>query len=453
MKIPTTGHAEKELTEPELTVKEALLPPKLRALRQKLNAKAKQEPKFRFYSLYGQVCRPEAIRAAWAQVRANRGAPGIDGVTIGQIDASEESVKAFLSDIEYQLRTRTYRPAPVRRVYIPKPNGKLRPLGIPILRDRVVQTAVKLILEPIFEADFLDCSHGFRPGRSTHDALQEIREELRAGRTQVYDADLSSYFDTIPHDKLMLCVEKRVADGSILSLIREWLRAPIVDASAKGGPPTVQRRKEGTPQGGVISPLLANLYLHWFDRAFHRSDGPRHFANARLVRYADDFVILARYMGRRIEGFVETKIEDWLGLKINREKTRIFDARQPGQTLDFLGYSLRFERDLYGRDRRWWRLFPAKKSVQKQRQWLRDNLNRRHSFEPLPDMLARLNAHFRSWKDYFSLGHPRREYSSLNEQLQKRMIHHLQRRSQRAYRKPEPDTWYAHLQKLGLELL
>jgi RNA-directed DNA polymerase len=430
-----------------------MLPPKLRELRAKLRTKAKQEPKFRFYSLYGRLCESWVLQAAWAQVQANGGAPGVDGVTIGQIGRSEESVAAFLAETEQMLRARSYRASPVRRVYIPKPNGKLRPLGIPTVRDRVVQAAVRLLLEPIFEMDFLDCSHGFRPGRSAHDALRQIEANLQAGRCAVYDADLSSYFDTIPHDKLIACVRMRVVDGSVLGLLRMWLQAPVVEPSQDGQPPTVKRNDKGTPQGGVISPLLANVYLHWFDKAFHRPDGPAHFASARLVRYADDFVVLARYMGPRIVGFIEDKLERWLGLKINREKTRIFDARQRHQTLDFLGYSFRWDRDLLGRSSRWWRLFPAKKTMQRQRQWLRDNVNAQHSHERLLDLRDRLNRHFRGWRNYFSLGHPRREFRQLNWQVLQRLSRHLQRRSQRGYRVPEGISLYAHLQKLGFQFL
>lgn len=449
-----TGNAVAEPKEPEqFSVREALLPPPLRALRAKLSAKAKQEPGFRFYSLYGHLCQPWLLAAAWAQVCANGGAPGVDGMTIEQIRPREENVGRFLAEIEQQLRTRTYRASPVRRVYIPKPNGKLRPLGIPTVRDRVVQAAVLLLLEPIFEVDFLECSHGFRPGRSAHDALREIQANLHAGRCAVYDADLSSYFDTIPHDKLVACVRMRVVDGGILALLRAWLQAPVVEPSEDGRPPKVKRNDQGTPQGGVISPLLANVYLHWFDKAFHRPDGPAQSGGARLVRYADDFVVMASEVGPRVVGFIEERVEQWLGLKINREKTRIFDARQPQQTLDFLGYSFRWDRDLLGRGTRWWRLFPARKTMQRQRQWVRDNVNARHSFEPLPDLLERLNRHFRGWKNYFSLGHPRREYRQINWHLQQRLGRHLQRRSQRAYRIPEGVSVYAHLQRLGLQFL
>jgi RNA-directed DNA polymerase len=251
------------------------LPGKVFLLRQKLYLKAKREPAYRFYSLFEAICRPDVLQAAWEQVANNDGAPGVDNVSIEQVQNSDHGVRGFLSEIEQSLKGRTYKPQAVKRVYIPKPNGKLRPLGIPTVRDRVVQTAVKLIIEPIFEADFLDCSYGFRPGRSAHDALEEIRENLQNGLTEVYDADLQSYFDTIPHEKLMACVQKRIVDGSVLKLIRMWLKAVIVEpGEGPDDPPKVTRSKQGTPQGGVISPLLANLYLHWFDHLFHRSDGP-----------------------------------------------------------------------------------------------------------------------------------------------------------------------------------
>src|SRR6266853_741340 len=284
MKDPTTEQAVEELT-----IREALLPPKLRALRQKLSQKAKQQKRFRFYSLYAHVWRLDTLQAAWDAVRCNDGAPGVDGVSIEQIAASPESEAAFLEELQRSLKERTYRAQAVRRVYIPKPNGKLRPLGIPTVRDRVVQAAVLVILEPIFEADFEDCSYGFRPGRSAHQALEEIRGHVKAGYQAVYDADLKGYFDSIPHDRLLACVRMRVVDRSVLKLIRMWLESPVVEGGGSSGEPEKwSRAGKGTPQGGVISPLLSNLYLHWFDKVFCRSSEAAQ-AKARLVRYADDF--------------------------------------------------------------------------------------------------------------------------------------------------------------------
>lgn len=448
----TTGK-EQELPE-AFTVNRERLPEKLFTLRQKLYLKAKREPRFRFYTLYSLIHRLDVLEAAWAAVARNEGAPGVDGVTIEAIEASPGGAQELVATLHWELRAKTYKPRAVRRVYIPKPDGSQRPLGIPTVRDRVVQMAALLILEPIFEADFLDCSYGYRPARSAHDALKVIDRNLRQGYTSIYDADLKAYFDTIPHDKLMKCVERRVADRSVLRLLRLWLSAPVEERD-EDGRPKVRRPTSGTPQGGVISPLLANLYLHWFDVQFQRGSGPGTWANARLVRYADDFVIMARYVGGRITHWVDRTVEGWLELTINRKKTRVIELTpEGGASLDFLGYTFRYEWDRLGRKQRFLTAVPSAKSVARRKAKLRELTDARRCFVPARELVEMVNRQLRGWGAYFSFGHPRRAQRAVNAYAIERLTIHLKRRSQRACRPPAGVTYYRFLTRhFGLQLL
>lgn len=428
------------------------LPVKVAELRRKLYQKAKQEPKFRFYALYDRIYRLDVLTAAWWIVLAKDKSPGIDGVTCRDIMDAPGGIQKYLEDLHQSLRMKTYRPDRVKRTYIDKPDGRKRPLGIPTMRDRIAQTAALLVLEAIFEADFLDSSYGFRPERSAHHALQAIRGHLEQGYREVYDADLKGYFDTIPHDQLLLALKMRITDRSVLHLIELWLRCELVETD-DDGKQHITRSDKGTPQGGVISPLLSNVYLHWFERAFHASGGPAHWAKAKIVRYADDFVILARYVGDRLQSWIEQTLESRFKLTINREKTNIVKLRETGSSLDFLGYTFRYDRDLKGRPQRYLNIFPSRKAMAKAREMLRTLTSPQRCFMPTDEMIGTINRWSTGWTNYFAYGYPRMAFRSIHHFIVNRLTNHLQRRSQRAYRPPAGQSFYAHVHDLGLKRL
>jgi RNA-directed DNA polymerase len=358
-------------------------PARIRHLQRALYLRAKTERHFRAYALYDKVHRPDILAHAFALAKANGGAPGPDGHTFEEIEASGREV--LLAELREELTTKTYRPGPVRRVYIPKLNGGERPLGIPNIRDRVVQTAVKLLLEPLFEADFEPDSYGFRPKRAAHDALDAIQTALEAGMCWVIDADVTAYFDTIPHDRLMKTVAERVVDRAMLALVKRFLEAPILD-DREGGRPRCPR--QGTPQGGVISPLLANVYLHLLDRNF-RLRVTRGEWRGRLVRYADDFVVLSPQRPDRALAWLHSLMAR-LGLTLHPEKTRMLDARR--EPFVFLGHTHRW---------RFHRLYLdiGPKALRRIREELRRKTRR--TWMSLDAMVEDLNPYVRGARHYF----------------------------------------------------
>ena len=398
-------------------------PEKIRTLQRKLYRKAKAEPAFRFYVLYDKICREDILRHAYALARANAGAPGVDGVTFAQIEAS--GLEAWLAGLREELVSKTYRPDPVRRVMIPKPNGGgERPLGIPTIRDRVVQTAAKLVLEPIFEADFEDNAYGYRPARGAVDAVKEVHRHICRGYTDVVDADLSKYFDNIPHRDLMQCVARRIVDRHVLALIKMWLKAPIEERDGDG-----TRRigggkgnTRGTPQGGVASPLLANIYMNRFLKHW-RLTGCGEAFRAHVVAYADDFVILSR--GRAAEALAWTKaVMTRLGLTLNEAKTSLRNARQ--ERFDFLGYS--FGPHWFEANGKWYLgASPSKKSVQRLKTKVGDLLVPGNN-DPWPEVRDTLNRSLRGWSNYFCHGTRRSAFRGVDRYVYERVRDFLARR-------------------------
>lgn len=416
-------------------------------LRAKLGQKAKLEPQYRFYTLYHHICKEDVLWLAWLKVKRNGGSTGIDGISIQAIE--RKGVSEFLKEIQTELKNKSYHPKPVKRVYIPKSDGKLRPLGLPTVKDRVIQAAVMLVIEPIFEQDFLDCSYGFRPERSAHQAIGAIKQSIAKGQLQIYDADLKAYFDTIPHDNLMKALEMRIADRQILKLIHKWLKAPVWEPGK-----AMKANDKGTPQGGVISPLLANLYMHWFDKTFHGPQGPGTKAKAILVRYADDFVIMARYMTKTIVSWVESKLETRFGLTVNREKTKIVNLNDPKAKLKFLGYEIRKVPVRHRQHMSMCLVTPSDKSMKKAMERISEITNSRNGHKPMGMIVEELNQFLTGWGNYFKLGHPGRAFNKLNSHVQRRIYKFLQRRSQKGFKKSNKgQSWYEYIKELGVKQL